>query len=360
LFNVIGELNGTPHERLLKLHRKYGDVVRIAPDEISFIDPQAWKDIYGHGTRGTRGSNPHKYWRRYGDSSVYAPSLLLAPDEDHDRMRRVFTPAFSDRAVKQQEPLFMKYVNLLRVKLREFLEKDPDHKVDMVQMYNCTTFDIMGDLTFGEPLHMLANAEYDPWVKAIFASVKMGTQMTTMQHYPILWNTFNFLFSRPISKKRAEHFKHSVDRVTKRLEKGRESEGVDFWSLVLNQKEGKGLTRLEMDANAAFFMIAGTETTATLVSGLTYLLLKRPDAMLLLTREIRAAFDGPGDLNAEKVAALPYLSACIKEAFRLYPPVVVGLPRMSPPEGSTICGHFIPPGVSIPIHLNTPCGPDNN
>jgi hypothetical protein len=26
-------------------------------------------------------------------------------------------------------------------------------------MYNFTTFDIMGDLTFGEPLHMLKNAE---------------------------------------------------------------------------------------------------------------------------------------------------------------------------------------------------------
>lgn len=25
-----------------KLHVKYGDVVRISPDELSFISPQAW------------------------------------------------------------------------------------------------------------------------------------------------------------------------------------------------------------------------------------------------------------------------------------------------------------------------------
>ena len=28
-----------------KLHARYGDVVRIAPDELSLINPSAWKDI---------------------------------------------------------------------------------------------------------------------------------------------------------------------------------------------------------------------------------------------------------------------------------------------------------------------------
>jgi hypothetical protein len=29
-----------------------------------------------------------------------------------------------------------------------------------------------GDLTFGEPLYMLRDAKYVPWVKTIFASVR--------------------------------------------------------------------------------------------------------------------------------------------------------------------------------------------
>lgn len=29
------------------MHEKYGEVVRIAPDELSFISPGAWNDIYG-------------------------------------------------------------------------------------------------------------------------------------------------------------------------------------------------------------------------------------------------------------------------------------------------------------------------
>ena len=29
-----------------KIHEKYGDIVRIAPDEISFANEEAWTDIY--------------------------------------------------------------------------------------------------------------------------------------------------------------------------------------------------------------------------------------------------------------------------------------------------------------------------
>jgi cytochrome P450 len=88
-----------------------------------------------------------------------SPNLIQARDVDHNRQRKIFTPAFSDRALKQQEPLFMKYTDQLVSKLKEGIEDNPAKTIDMVRMFNFTTFDIMGDLTFGEPLHMLSNAE---------------------------------------------------------------------------------------------------------------------------------------------------------------------------------------------------------
>lgn len=152
-----------------------------------------------------------------------------------------------------------------------------------------------------------------------------------------------------MDKKRREHFSHSVTRVTKRLERGHSSEGSDLWDLVLGQKEGRGLTRPEMDANSSLFMIAGTETTATLLSGLTYLLLRNPECMKQLNEEIRNQFDSADDMTMERLAALPYLNACIKEAFRMYPPVPSSLPRRTPADGSTICGTYIPPNTVVGI-----------
>lgn len=93
-------------------------------------------------------------------------------------------------------------------------------------------------------------------------------------------------------------------------------------------------------------MVAGTETTATLLSGLTYLLLTHPDSMKKLVTEIRSPFASSDEISMEAIQALPYLGACIKEALRKYPPVPVGLPRLTPAEGSTVCGYFVPPNVS--------------
>lgn len=42
-------VRGTWHDDILDLHAKYGDVVRIAPGEISFVDASGLKSLYGHG-----------------------------------------------------------------------------------------------------------------------------------------------------------------------------------------------------------------------------------------------------------------------------------------------------------------------
>ncbi|KAF1980466.1 cytochrome P450 [Bimuria novae-zelandiae CBS 107.79] len=350
---VLSTWKGEVHKTVALLHSQYGSVVRIAPNEVSFTDPNAWKDIYGHGSKGSAGGMPHKPLNRQAPHTNGATSLIIAEDADHTRMRRIFNPAFSDRALKQQEPLFMKYVNLLAQKLREGIEHDPDHKIDMVKMYNFTTFDIMGDLAFGEPLHMLSRAQYDPWVTSIFANIKRSTRLGNMVHYPLVEKAFKALVPQSVvMKKRVQHQNFSKERVTKRLEKGRSHEGVDIWDFVLSKSEENGLSRDEMDNNASLFMVAGTETTATLLSGWTALLLEHPRVMEALTTEIRGAFVSPKDMSIEKTAGLPYMNACIKEALRLYSPLVTGRPRVSPPEGSTVCGHYIPPGliVSAPHH----------
>lgn len=40
--------SGQWHDISLELHRKYGPVVRIAPDEVSFVDAEALKKLYSY------------------------------------------------------------------------------------------------------------------------------------------------------------------------------------------------------------------------------------------------------------------------------------------------------------------------
>lgn len=96
-------------------------------------------------------------------------------------------------------------------------------------------------------------------------------------------------------------------------------------------------------------MLAGSETTATTLSGATYLLLTHPAALAALAREVRSAFASADEITLGSVSAgkLPYMLAVLNEALRLYPPVTSGLVRVVPAEGEQISGHYVPGGVSF-------------
>jgi len=328
-------------------HEKYGRVVRVAPGDLSYIDAQAWKDVYGHRI-GEKGNIP-KHRVFYGEPINGSRSLLHpSPDVEHARVRKIFTHAFSDKALKEQEPLFQTYVNMLIRKLQQELDMNPQHALDMVKPYNFTTFDIMGDLTFGEPLHLLQKNEYSPWVAVIFNSLKEAMWGRALRYFPLYAALEPYILPKSMKEQRLRHFRYSSERVDRRL--AAPTDQPDIWTLVMRYKEDGGLTRDQMHSNAVLFMVAGTETTATLLSGLTFHLLKNPDKMAKLTTEIRTAFAREEEITIEALARLKYLNACLEEGLRIYPPVPAGFPRQVPDEGATICGEFVPPGTTVYVN----------
>lgn len=114
------------------LHERYGPIVRLAPTEISFIDEQAWKDIYGHKAA------THKDETFYAFSPGTKNSLILADDEKHYRMRKMLLPAFSDRALREQAEILNEHVVRLVSVLRE--KAEAGEVVEMVKMYRLTTY----------------------------------------------------------------------------------------------------------------------------------------------------------------------------------------------------------------------------
>lgn len=327
---------------------RYGPVVRYAPNNLSYTDERAWKEIHGF-----KKPSLGKDQEAYGIPPNGVSGLLSAfDDENHARMRKVFNAAFSDKALKEQEPLFLHYINLLVEKLKGTVDTAPNSPIDMVRWLNFTTFDIMGDLTFGEPLGLLDKSEFTPWAAMVFQVLRAGVVIRVLRMSPLGSWALKAWMPKSLIKKRDEHFKFSSDRVDKRLQTN--VERPDIWGLVLRQQElGRGLSLKEMHSNAGLFMGAGTETTATELCGLLYYLLTNPDKMDKLVGEIRSTFQSDADMHMEQIAQLKYLHACLEESLRMYPPVPIGLPRVVPPSGTTICGEHIPGGVSTPSISNS-------
>lgn len=277
-------------------------------------------------------------------------SLFSEPsDEVHSRQRKIFAHAFSDRALKEQEGLFTKYTDVLIDRIRRGARTNPSERIDMVKLLNFTTFDIMADLAFGESLGLLQSHDYSPFVGLLLGAFKIGAYLRILRSFEPFTTIFNIYKPKKLIQMRRQHFDFSSERVNKRLDLG--VDRPDIWGLVLrNQEKGEGLTLGEMHSNAGLFMGAGTETTATELSGLVYYLLKNPETMKRLAAEIKGEFADEDDITMERIAKLSYLHACVEEGLRLYPPVPAGLPRRVQEQGgSLICGELIPKGVSTPL-----------
>jgi len=270
--------------------------------------------------------------------------------EDHRRFRRLFAPAFSDRALKSQEPLFQRHVDMLISRLQQSAQTT--ESVDLVQMYQFTTFDIMGDLSFGQPLGLLENNQYSPWVQAVFDSIKAIPIAQFIQYYPVLDNLFRLVEPKFVRDMKYNHFRHSADRVDQRLARG--SDQPDIWNLVLAAKDKQQqqlLSLEEMYCHADVFMLAGSETTGTALPSVSYFLLtSSPDKLARLTHEIRSRYKSEADITMESTASLRYLNACIQEALRLFPPVPVGVPRVVPAGGRTIAGRHVAGDTRVSVH----------
>ncbi|KAF2760253.1 cytochrome P450 [Pseudovirgaria hyperparasitica] len=334
-------IRGTWPFDVLLLHEKYGDVVRVAPNELAFSTPEAWKDIAGHRTGG--GEELSKYEGFYKINPIEASNIVTASREEHGKLRRELAHGFSEKSMREQEPMIGKYIDLLIQRLHENCIKGP---VNLGAWYNFTTFDVIGDLAFGEPFGCLESSEYHPWVKMILESARLGTVLQATYYFPIL--KFLLLLV-PISIKessmRAREAAHQ--KVAKRIEKGSRP---DLINGLLYSKQSLGLSIEQLAENANTLVIAGSETTATLLSGATFHILTNPDVLAKLTAEVRSTFASDDEIDIISVGGLKYMLACLDEALRMYPPVPIGLPRITGKAGATVSGEYLPADTVVAVY----------
>jgi cytochrome P450 len=340
-------LSGQTAQAVKALHEQYGEVVRIAPDELSFINGDAWRVIYG--TRPGHGQKQKDY-RFYPPTADNAPSIIFSSDADHTRMRRLLSHAFSDSSLRGQEPIIKHYVDLLMQRLREKSE-DGKQALDLVAWYNFTTFDIIGDLAFGEPFDCLKNSAYHQWVAIVISHAKFGAYTNVARRFPG-WKTLSkFITPKKIFDQRNLHMQLTKEKVQGRLKKT--NERPDFFGNILKHKDTeRGFSFPEMVTNGSTLIVAGSETTATALAGVTYLLLKNPRVMQKLQEEVRGTFQSEEQITLENCNKLEYIHAVLTEAIRTYPPIAAGLPRIVDAQGDIVAGHYVPGGVSTSKTFN--------
>ncbi|KAF6831216.1 cytochrome p450 monooxygenase [Colletotrichum plurivorum] len=341
--------------RTQKLHDRYGPVVRISPKHLSVTYADGWKDIYGFQPGGAKGVAEMPKSKIFTETVKDLPkSILSAEREEHQRLRRALANGFSDSSMREQEGMISKYIDKLSEKLRERSKEGP---VNIESWYNWTTFDIAGDLIFGQSFGCLDRADYHPWVAFVFGVIRFGAIMTALKYVGlgfIVQGIFRIGGMRAMNKLRSNTDKMMEDRLSM------EQDRKDLFEGLLRRREEWNISFPQLSSNALILVLAGSETTATTLSGATYLLLKNPDVLQRVTEEVRSSFNSADEITINSVTKLSYMLAVLNETLRLYPPVASGMIRVVPDCGCQIASEHIPSGTLVEIQQwSSNHSPDN-
>ena len=335
--------NGRLSQWVNGLHTDYdSEVVRISPDELDFIQPAAWKDIHMPAQGRPFGK----------DLLVFAgvQNIVTAPDPDHRRLRRLVNHAFSDKALREQEPLIAGHVRKLTCNLSSLASHEG--KANLTESFMYVVFDIISDLSFGKSFNCQESSTHHVWVSQVIDSITIVVLDSVAKRFPGLEYIIKFAVPTNIAQSRDNHFAWSAEQVQRRLNS--EVERPDLLAYITKKDqdpEKGGMSPEEVYQTAAAFLAAGAETTAAHSTATIFFLLKHPAYHKQLVDEIRTEFASAEDICLQRIIEkLPFLQAIIDEVFRMYPPAIAGQPRVSPPGGGYVAGHFVAEGTGVQMN----------
>ncbi|KAG8165199.1 hypothetical protein KVR01_005474 [Diaporthe batatas] len=257
------------------LHEKYGPAVRISPHEVDISDAPACQRVI-HSVKGGFLKSPFYSLLITDSSSVFNE---IRP-EIHRKYKRLLSNPMSETGLKTFLPRIDGKVRLAIERIRE--ENKTRGAADVAKWFMFLSFDVIGDLTFGEG----------------FGQLESGQQGE---------DTKPTVFSRLYT-----------------------AGAEDTWSPI------------EIRDNAQVFIVGGSDTTANSMIYLIWCICKLPDVKSKLLKELATI---PEDFSYDDLRDMPYLNWCVNETLRLYNALPCGLPRIVPEGGVELAGQFIPGGA---------------
>ncbi|CAM1501964.1 Fc.00g039480.m01.CDS01 [Cosmosporella sp. VM-42] len=365
-------MRGFRSSTLYEMHKNH-PVIRTGPNSLSYGSIQAIKDIYGHGTKCTKG----EFYETIAGTHFHLADVV--DKSEHQRKRRALAAAYAlknlenwEYKVADKTERFIRQADAAcTLPLKEgFSRPDPaDLKFDYRAFANFFTLDAIADIGLSERLgfldqgHDLVTGEgMDGTLRKI--NYRECLHATARAQSYLAWTGNWYNFNVKLSKYLSSDFRKwwnlnegwndiVYHRAMQRLRRYQAGEKLsDFFQSLVEHSEANppGLEWGEIVAEVSIMMNAGSDTTAISMNNVVYWLLKNPRCIAKLREEVDSVLD-PDEIIApyDKVKHLPYLRACLDESLRITPPTTFGLPRRTPPEGSNILGDFIPGDTTVSI-----------
>ncbi|KAE8421602.1 cytochrome P450 [Aspergillus pseudocaelatus] len=365
-FTILWEfrqlVKGRSHEEYIRLHKKYGPVVRVSPKRYSVIDPQDVKKIYGFG-----GDFPKsEFYDSLGDPRNI---FTVRDNEDHKDRRRKVASLYTMSAMVAYEDAVDRMTTLCIKKMNELAANRK--LISIPKFMQFYAFDVIGEITFDQNFGMMENmGDTQGIIKEIH---NLNNTIGFMGLLPELQGAFRaaqkLFFSGTSTGKVTEYiwsqyWKHrNTNSGTKQ-----KSQYDTFLRKVLELEAAHKVGRNNVLDSCGANIAAGSDTTGITLSAALWYIYRNPDKLAKLRQEIDTmAAEGriSDPVTYKQAQEMPYLNAVIKETLRVHPGVGTILARVVPKGGITLTGgYYVPEGTHIgtnawPLHYSeTVYGPD--
>ncbi|KAJ5537848.1 hypothetical protein N7494_007327 [Penicillium frequentans] len=341
LWGFYWNLHGLRAHKIDNAHKRYGTIIRIAPNLLSFSDPEAVREIYNS-------KNFVKAEGFYRAKRIFQENHLLSfrdPAQHHQR-RKLLSRGFSQATLTEFEPQIASKVSTLLDQWTK-LSKQKD-AIDVYPWAHMFGFDVIYHLMFG----------IDP------ESLKRGKESVIMPWLRSWRPTFNYKELLPQLEKWGPSAPGIVGKNFRNVQKWKmyavdivrsfrqEGKTTPFLSRVLDgidESLGRPLTDSELAEECMGGMFGGSGTTANTFVFALWGTLRHPDVVRCLKNELKDAFPDTNVIpSAVECGKLPYLNAVLQETLRLYPTIIAILPRMAV-QDTVLAGAHIPKGANVGI-----------
>ncbi|KAJ4026558.1 hypothetical protein NW752_001508 [Fusarium irregulare] len=311
-----------------ELHKKYGDIVRIGPMELSIATPSAFRILHANNSPAIKGPF----------YNVAHPWVNLLADRNRKRhaiRRKTWDKAFTAKALRDYEPRVVKYTK----QLTEQIAKTSGKPMNVSAWINFYTFDIVGDLAFGTSFDYLVKGKRDKFLEdshesqALMGAFRQVTWLfAVFKETPFLNNSW--LSFQSWLKEKVE------------IRRNNKPSQPDVFSFILEDYDAiENPTKddyMRLCGDAHLIAVAGSDTTSSATTCLLHQLALNPETCKKLQAEIDDYKTNHEESDHFSMSKLKYLQACIDESLRLTPVLMSGLQRMTPPEGMQLDDVFIP------------------
>ncbi|KAF2725443.1 putative P450 monooxygenase [Polychaeton citri CBS 116435] len=354
---------GDECSRIDALHKVYGPIVRIAPNEVVIADGAALAPIYSE-KGGFRKAECYRNFDIEGHSTIFSE---LDPAHRAVRSKAVL-PLFSMGSIRGGEEVLVECVDRFIERLR--VEATQSRQA-AVSGGKATPVNIMN---LARSLAVDAVSSY-LFQKSFDAVNEKGERMSASSYVDALVAFGRFFFMPNWIFLSLEH---AAGILFPDTETDKSMSRVDSFTRTLRQesqdREGSyqsrlvktGITDHEIEIQCKDLIFAGTDSTGMNLSTICWNLAKHPDVYKKLQQSVADADEKDPKANPQSI---PYLDAVVREGLRLSMANPTRLPRVVPPQGWSYAASSGSPSYDLPagtlvglqvytLHMNPDVFPD--